>query len=118
MTADAQFYTIVSMFASAMGGGVWYGIKMARELGGLKVTAVNNHERIEQNTQEMAIQNQNHKDELLKEIKERGEIARNLNDTNNRIFQKLDDIVKTTSDIKVSCGRHDLRLQHLEKERE
>jgi len=115
MTADSQFYTIVSMFGTFMGGAIWFAIRTSKEIGALKVTAVNNHERIEQTTNAMREQNKAHRDELLKEIKERGDIAKNLQETNNWIFQKLDDIVKTTSDIQVSCGRHDQRLQNLEK---
>ena len=115
MTPDAQFYTIVSMFGTFMGGAMWFGIKTARELGALKVTAASNHERIELTTTVMAKQDEDHKEELLKEVQERGEIARHLTDVNNKIFQKLDDIKDITSAIKETCSAHNVRLQHLEK---
>ena len=107
MITETQFWSIMGLLLTTIIGVFTWALWVAREIASLKVTARNNRDLI-------TMSDKSHKEELLHEVQNRDQIVRDLHSVNTRIFERLDTIVGITSEIKVTCGRHDERLKKLE----
>jgi hypothetical protein len=108
MISSTEFWTICGLFLTFIGGVFAWALWVSKQISALTVTAGDNHERI------VALE-EARKKENESQMLERELLSREITTGNLRIFDKLDSIIHTVGEIKITCGRHDQRILTIEK---